>query len=238
MPGTRTRNTAKGLSLLDMVFSMAVFAVLTGPVLQLFVKTQRFSIKEDARLTQVQPVRAAFDQMMTEIRMAGYPAKNAFPPGVQAAYPGLVAAGFVTVTSTSVIFESDINFDGTVDRVEYTMHPLSPAADEQYCKVLTPCISRKVYPKARNGTIGDASSVQDYFLPGTSVTRSPFIPKLADATPVFTWEINPASPQAFPRNVKVVYISLALRLTPDPLKPTEYETMVWSGAARRANPSQ
>lgn len=227
MPGTRTRITAKGLTLLDMVFSLAVFAVLTGPVLQLFVKTQRFSIKEDARLTQVQPVRAAFDQMMSEIRMAGYPAQNTFPPAVQAASPGLVAVGFVTVTSTSIVFESDIDFDGTVDRVEYTMHPVSPAADETTCKVLTPCISRKVYPKAKSGTIGSATSVNDTF-----------ISNLADATPVFTWETNPASPQPFPKNVKVVYISLAFQLTPDPLKPTQHETMNWSGAARRANPSQ
>lgn len=215
----RSRNPAQGMTIINMVVAMGIFALLTGPILQALLSVQITSNTEEKLLSQIQPLRGSFYQIVREIRMAGYPASNNFPPAVQAQSPGLVAGGFITATASDVVFESDTDFNGTVERIEYRV-----SADGR-------SISRSVSLKAKNGTVGSPILVQD-----------PFISNIANSTlgspiPVFSWETNPVSTQPFPNNIVVLYVSLAVQVTPDPLKPATTQIMNLSGAARRINPS-
>ena len=215
----RSRQPAHGMSIINMVVSMGIFALLTGPILQALLSVQQTSNTEEKLLSQIQPLRGSFYQMVRDIRMVGYPASNNFPPAAQAQSPGLIAGGFITVTPTVVVFESDTDFNGTVERIQYRV-----SADGQ-------SISRSVSLKAKDGTLGSPISVQDPFI--SSIANS----TLASPVPVFSWETNPVSAQPFPGNISVVYISLAVKVIPNPLKPATMQIINLSGAARRINPS-
>jgi type II secretory pathway pseudopilin PulG len=215
----RIRQPVQGMTIINMIVSMGIFALLTGPILQAVLSVQGTSNTEEKLLSQFQPLRGSFYQIVRELQMAGYPASNNFPPAVQAQSPGLIAGGFITATATDVVFESDTDFNGTVERIEYLV-----SADGE-------SISRRVSLKAKDGTVGSPISVQD-----------PFISKIANSTlaspvPVFSWETNSVSAQPFPNNISVVYVSLAVQVTPDPLKPASQQIINLSGAARRINPS-
>ena len=124
--------------------------------------------------------------------MAGYPSAKASTSSAVASSPGLVATPFLMVKDYDVIFQSDIHQNGTVEQIEYVV-----AAGSQN-------LYRNQTVKNLNGTL-QASTVQ------TLLANN--VQNQLNGTPLFTWNVNPSSTQAFPLNVQTIYINLILQST-------------------------
>ena len=107
-----------------------------------------------------------------------------------ASYPGLVAAGFVAVSSYDLKFEADVDGDGIVEQIEYVL----PPGTQTLLRVST--------QKGLNGTLLTSTTVSAPFLMN--------VQNQLQGKPLFTWDTDPLSTSPFPQNIRTVYINLVL----------------------------
>ena len=100
---------------------VAMFGGLTAIALSLILQTYTGVQNSMGSSTLYDNGVTALNQMTREIRVAGYPSSKFFSSAAVAASPGIVATPFVTVTAYDLVFQADINGDGTVgtDRVRH-----------------------------------------------------------------------------------------------------------------------
>lgn len=212
----RKPKRSRGFTLLEVLIVLGIFSLFTAGVFQLLLSLQTAQAHQEREAQELQAVRAPLYQMLRELRLVGYPGRSSFGTADPAA--GLIAAGFIQVTSTDVVFEADLDLNGTVERIEYRV-----AADGQR-------LSRVVYPKLLDGSYGGPVSSQAAFV--QNLVNS----TLATPLPVFSWEVDAASLEPFPNNIALVYVSLAVEARLDPRDPTKTQILHLAGAARRINP--
>jgi type II secretory pathway component PulJ len=191
LPGERSFPDA-GVSLLELVLVLSLFGTLTAMALALVLQSYKGAQLRLSTSTLFSSGTTALNQMTKELRMAGYPSAKAFTSSAAAGSPGLVATPFVTVTAFDVVFQSDIQQNGTVEQIEYV---LAPRSQKLY---------RKSTRKNLNGTL-EASTAQTLLLNN--------VQNWSIGKPLFTWTTNPASTHAFPLNVQAVDINLVLQST-------------------------
>jgi type IV pilus assembly protein PilW len=113
--------TQRGFSLLEMMIVLAIFTFIVGSIFNNLSQSQiRYQFEQEVAEVQ-QTARNAADIMTREIRLAGFPKPSYYDSALNwtSANSERVAAGFITVNATHVIFEADVEEDGIVDRVEY-----------------------------------------------------------------------------------------------------------------------
>jgi len=115
--------TKQGFSLLEMIIVLAVFSFITGGLFNVLQRSQtRYQFEEDVTEAQ-QTARTTVDMMEREIRLAGFPKVTYYDAALgYTANSNTISSGFVTVNSTDLIFQGDINEDGIVDVVEYRLN--------------------------------------------------------------------------------------------------------------------
>ncbi len=112
----------RGFSLLELLIVVAVFTFITGGLFTVLDKSQnRYQFEQDVTEAQ-QTARNALDTMEREIRLAGFPKTTYYDSALgYSLNSNTIAQGFTAATATSMIFEGDINEDGIVEVVQYTL---------------------------------------------------------------------------------------------------------------------
>lgn len=208
-----SRNRERGFSLMEVVVATGISSLLAAGVLQLLASTTRSYTNQQSRTDAVWVGRAAMDLMLREIRMAGYPAKSTYgtATGLTPTNSNLVAAPFITTSSTSVVFDADLDNNGVVERVEYRLSGTT--------------LQRSAVSKNSNGSVPAAS----YQTVATNVANG--------STALFTYTTDPNSSVAAPGNTNSVKIVLKLQTAPDP-QNRQRQTYQFTGVAYRQNPDR
>ncbi len=134
--GRRAR--PRGFSLLEMLLVVAVLMIVMAVILQQVNLVQKRYHTEEYKVDASQQGREFLDQMLRDIHQAGYPSRRMYTSG------GLmnpwqqdarVAVGLVSYSPTDLWFEADVDGDGQVESVRYTLS----AGNEGTC----PCTLRR-----------------------------------------------------------------------------------------------
>ena len=146
----------RGFALIELLVSAAIMAVVVGvAVSYIAVSTQR-SQAEQTKVDLTQEGRGFVDEFERDIHQAGYPGCALFNTvgrlncATAASYNNTaLAVGLVSISSTNVVFEGDVDGDGVVDSVQYRLVDSATA----YPPAGTcPCtIQRSQVPKAVGG---------------------------------------------------------------------------------------
>lgn len=202
---------------MEVILATGIFTVFAAGLFQLLLTLQAAQDRQGRQLTRLQGARAPLQQMLGELRLVGYPARNNFasPPA-----PGLIADGFLEATANSLVFEADLDADGVVERIEYRV-----SADGRNLR-------RQLFRKQADGTLLGPLTSEDSFVQNMANQT------LAAPLPVFSWDTNPGSTELFPNNISIAYVALAIEVPLNPRNPEKRKILYLAGAARRINPSQ
>jgi prepilin-type N-terminal cleavage/methylation domain-containing protein len=126
----RLRTRQSGYTLIELLITMAVFMTISAAAFQALNTISTRRRQEEVRVDITQETRDFMDEMVRDMRNAGYPNARMYAGcysgggcvlgGAPLNTPYL-AAGLVAVSATDVLFEGDINQDGNVDSVRYTL---------------------------------------------------------------------------------------------------------------------
>jgi prepilin-type N-terminal cleavage/methylation domain-containing protein len=121
---TSKRNRRRGFSLIELMIVVAILGIVLGSVVRYIgVATQRSKV-EQTKVDLTQEAREFVDEFERDIHQAGYPNCRMFNTASNcvAQYNNpQIAAGLVSVDSSRVVFEGDIDGDGIVDSVWYRL---------------------------------------------------------------------------------------------------------------------
>ena len=121
---TRRAISSDGFSLLELLIALAVFSFIVGGIFSNLTQSQtRYQFEQEVVEVQ-QTARNAADIMEREIKLAGFPIASYYDSALNwtSANSERVAAGFITLGATNLVFEADLLEDGIVDRVEYRLN--------------------------------------------------------------------------------------------------------------------
>ena len=129
--GTMTSGTSKhefsraskGFSLVELLVATFMLTALLGSVLTIFNQEQsRFDFEQDLVATQ-QSAREVTDQVYRDVRMAGFPQQRLYAASLNwtASNSNKIASGFTTISSNNLVFQGDVDDDGLVEVVEYSL---------------------------------------------------------------------------------------------------------------------
>lgn len=98
----------RGASLIEALLAVFLLALVAIPIFGMLEGTTQIFARGDAAATLQQDLRAAVDQLVREVRMAGYDPSATGSP-----------AAFEVAAASSVRFLADTDNDGVSERVEY-----------------------------------------------------------------------------------------------------------------------
>jgi prepilin-type N-terminal cleavage/methylation domain-containing protein len=107
----------RGFSLIELMASLAILSIVIGVVLDGVTTMQKGNASQVSKVDLTQQSREFMDQIVNDIHQAGYPGLNMFDPttvnSVCTTTPAdnNVACGLISVSSTVIQFEGDV--DGT-----------------------------------------------------------------------------------------------------------------------------
>ncbi len=119
----------RGFSLLEMIVTVAILSIVLAVVFNEIDKVQKRYRTEEAKLDIFQEARNFMDRFVRDLHTAGYPGVRMYQPTIAPAlqvppeFDNRVATGLVSVSATDLIFEADVDGDGQVDSVRYTLTP-------------------------------------------------------------------------------------------------------------------
>ena len=114
---------SKGFSLVELLVATFMLTALLGSVLAIFNQEQsRFDFEQDLVAAQ-QSTREVTDQVYRDGRMAGFPQQRLYAASLNwtASNSNKIASGFTTISSNNLIFQGDVDDDGLVEVVEYSL---------------------------------------------------------------------------------------------------------------------
>ena len=123
MPMPESHAGERGFSLIELLTVIAVLTLVMGAVFQQIITVQKRYRAEEAKLDIMQESREFLDQMVRDLRQAGYPTVNVYDSVLVSpkTYDHRVAAGVVTFAYDDIWIEGDVDGDGQVDVVEYKL---------------------------------------------------------------------------------------------------------------------
>lgn len=240
----------KGFSLVEVMIAMAVMLITVAAVFQLLNTSQSRSVSTTALQDANALARESVDQMVREIRLAGYPAANSYPVALGLTYLNseYVAGGILTVNPYGVMFEADTSNDGLVTNFIYALH-VPPGTPGAACAGLpvnanltSPTLMRSEVPKpAGGGTpppvlepyLGDVMNCtmnRPIFVfcpvsPAAAPAGCPTMPQLSSSLPA-------------PRNTRIVMINLQVQTAVRDPQTGLFQNVELFGLAQRVNPDR
>jgi prepilin-type N-terminal cleavage/methylation domain-containing protein len=172
-----------GFSLLELLVVIAILTAIMGIVFESLATMQKRYRTEEQRLDLTQESRDYLDEIVRDLHNAGYPNTRMFPGCAVAyatsystctatgtaghpEYSKKIAWGVVAISATDIIFEGDVNQDGTVDSIRYQV-----VADTSSGSAKCPCLIRRSQVTKVAGAptpAGTAISITDVPLWGAS----------------------------------------------------------------------
>lgn len=186
-----SRTAEGGFTLIELMLVLVIFMTLTAAALSLSIGAQTSLWNVQSSTSLLDSGLRALAQMKKEISSAGHPDAGSFSAAAVTSHPGIAANSFTTATGYDLIFEGDVNGNGQVEQVEYTLPPGSQT------------LVRNVTPKNLNGTYTAGTTV--------SATLLSNVQNQLTGQPVFSWSTNPFSQNPFPQNIQTVYVNLVLK---------------------------
>jgi type II secretory pathway pseudopilin PulG len=147
-----------GFSLIEMLIAVTVLIIVMGSVFSQIAKSQKKYRSESGRVDLTQQSREFMDQIVRDLRQAGYPNSKMYSGA--ALNPALMspntsdsrnAVGLVSFSPTDIWFEGDVDGDGAVEYVRYTI--LTGAGGN------CPCQLRRLQKPKVNATEPNAQTV-------------------------------------------------------------------------------
>lgn len=113
-------NRQRGVSLIELLASLAILSVVIGVVVDGVKTTQARNSAETNKLDLTQESREFMDQIVSDLHQSGFPRIGMFDPSTLTSATNCeqdlnVACGLVNVSATAVQFEGDVDGTGVSD---------------------------------------------------------------------------------------------------------------------------
>jgi len=140
MPGNketkRSANVHRGFSMLELIVAIAILTTVIGVVTTGISQVEQRSASDVNKVGVAQESRQFMDQILRDMRQAGYPSLAMFDPTTLVANPSAppayvctnnnnVACGLVSFSSSAVQFEGDIDGSGVSEVYIQVVAPTS-----------------------------------------------------------------------------------------------------------------
>lgn len=120
------RRSQRGFTMIELMLVAAILLIVLTPIFNSISQMAKRSQTEEVKVDISQEAREFVDEFERDLHQAGYPNCRMFYTGggtactLAAQYnKGALASGLVSVSSTRIIFEGDVDGDGVVDSVQY-----------------------------------------------------------------------------------------------------------------------
>lgn len=115
----------QGFSLVELMMVLVVLTIVMGVIFQQIISLQQRYRTEEVRTDVFSEAREFMDQFARDIHESAYPHTRLYGAGIIANAPNdqRVAVGIVRATRTELWLEGDVDGDGFVDSVRYTLTP-------------------------------------------------------------------------------------------------------------------
>ena len=162
------KQQVRGFTLVELLVSMAILLIVSGAVFSQIMQIQKRANAESASLDMNQQAREFLDQTVRDLHMSGYPSASMYSNPKDMS---VVAAGLVSVSSTQILLEGDVDSDGIVQSVQISYVASDP--NDARC----PCIRRSAVNKTNfdslhQGTTPYYTETQFVMPPGTGPGQS------------------------------------------------------------------
>lgn len=160
-PGFQQRRRGEtGFTLIETLVAVAVLVVVLGVAFSYAGRLQRVYKAEETKVDATQEARTFFDGIQRELHQAGFPGRKMYGPGVlttPANNDQRNAVGLVMVSSSELLFESDIDNDSRVESVRYTL--MDSAGNPVTAASSCPCtLQRSQVLKAKGSPMAQLTS--------------------------------------------------------------------------------
>jgi len=135
----RTRQL--GFSLLELLIVLVILVAVVGVVFRGVSKLQLNNTSQAVNLDLTQESRQFMDQVVQDLHHSGFPPPAMFDLATQAASPNSYASGLISISTTSLQYEGDV--DGT--GVSEVFVQLSPAAGPCPCSLRRGQVSKALW---------------------------------------------------------------------------------------------
>jgi prepilin-type N-terminal cleavage/methylation domain-containing protein len=167
------RGREAGFTLMETIVAMAVLVSILAVVFGHIGNLQRVYRAEETKVDATQEARTFFDSLERELHQAGYPGKTTFAPGVLNAPPEndlRDAVGLVSLTKWDLWFEGDVDNDGNVESVRYTL--LDSAGNVAGGGSTCPCTLQRTVIAKGNGVPNTQISAADITSKGVAALNN------------------------------------------------------------------
>lgn len=210
----------RGFSLLEMMVVIAILSIVAGVIVQGITDTQARNVVETTKTDLTQESRQFMDQIVSDVHQAGFPSIRMFDPAglvssTNCASDNNVACGLISVSSTALQFEGDVDGSG----VSEVYVQLNQPAGGCPCTVQRGTVLKSVggtppyYTEVTN--VMNTAVFSAYFYDGSTVTL-------------------PASATDLP-NIKSITMTLYVRSTQEDPKTLQYPTITMATSAKINN---
>src|SRR4051794_37378507 len=110
----------KGFSLVELMMVLVILTIVMGVIFQQIVSLQRRGRAEEVKQDIFSEGREFVGQFARDVHEAGYPSFKQYST-VLVANDARLASGIVVATPTDFMVEGDVDGDGLIDSVRYTV---------------------------------------------------------------------------------------------------------------------
>jgi prepilin-type N-terminal cleavage/methylation domain-containing protein len=214
----------RGFSLVELMVSLAILTIVIGVVMDGVMTMQKRNAVEVSKVDLTQQAREFMDQIVNDIHQAGYPGLNMFDPATMNSDCTNVAdvnlaCGLVSVTSTTLQFEGDVDGTGVSEVYIELVQPQGGC----------PCTLRR-------GTVTKAqyqsgSTPLFYTEVDNVMNTAVFTAYLADGTQVTL----PAGSGGALKGISAIGITLYVKSSQPDLQTGQYPTVTMVATAKISN---